>query len=99
MSDPGQTVDEPGESALWALVRIAGVKPTNNAAERALRLAVLWQRRSFGCPNDGGCRFVERMLTVGQTLRLQERRVIDYLADAITARRQGLPPPKLLPAS
>jgi hypothetical protein len=31
------------------------------------------------------------MLTVVQTLRLQERRVIDYLADAITALRQGLP--------
>jgi transposase len=70
-----------------------------NAAERALRPAMPWQRRSFGCPKDGGCRFVERMLTVVQTLRLQERRVIDYLADAITAHRQGLPPPKLPPAS
>jgi hypothetical protein len=74
------------------------VEPTNNAAERALRPAVLWRRRSFGCHSEGGCRFVERMLTVVQTLRLQKRRVIDYLADAITAHRQGLPAPKLLPA-
>jgi transposase len=85
------------EPALWTFVRVEGVEPTNNAAERALRPAVLWRRRSFGCHSDGGCRFVERMLTVVQTLRLQERRVIDYLADAITAHRQGLPAPKLLP--
>ena len=86
------------EPALWAFVRAEGVEPTNNAAERALRPAVLWRRRSFGCHSEEGCRFVERMLTVVQTLRLQERGVIDYLADAITAHRQGLPTPKLLPS-
>jgi transposase len=86
------------EPALWTFVRAEGVEPTNNAAERALRPAVLWRRRSFGCHSDAGCRFVERMLTVVQTLRLQERGVIDYLANAITAHRQGLPAPKLLPS-
>ena len=85
------------EPALWTFVRAEGVEPTNNAAERALRPAVLWRRRSFGCHSEEGCRFVERMLTVVQTLRLQEREVIDYLAAAITAHRQGLPVPKLLP--
>ena len=79
-------------------MRAEGVEPTNNAAERALRPAVLWRRRSFGCHSEEGCRFVERMLTVVQTLRLQERQVIDYLAAAITAHRQGLPTPKLLPS-
>ena len=86
------------EPALWTFVRAEGVEPTNNAAERALRPAVLWRRRSFGCHSEEGCRFVERMLTVVQTLRLQERQVIDYLAAAITAHRQGLPTPKLLPS-
>lgn len=85
------------EPALWTFVRVEGVEPTNNAAERALRPAVLWRRRSFGCHSEAGCRFAERMLTVVQTLRLQERGVIDYLADAVAARRQGLPAPKLLP--
>jgi transposase len=85
------------EPALWTFVRVQGVEPTNNAAERALRPAVLCRRRSFGCHSEGGCRFVERMLTVVQTLHLQGRRVIDYLADAITAHRQGLPAPRLLP--
>jgi transposase len=85
------------EPALWTFVRIAGVEPTNNAAERALRPAVLWRRRSFGCHSEAGCRFVERMLTAVQTLRLQERDVLDYLVQAIRAHRQGSPAPKLLP--
>jgi transposase len=87
------------EPALWTFTRIAGVEPTNNAAERALRPAVLWRRRSFGCHSEGGCRFVERMLTAVRTLRLQGRGVIDYLVEAITAHRQGSAAPKLLPTS
>jgi transposase len=86
------------EPALWTFVRVEGVEPTTNAAERALRPAVLWRRRSFGCHSEAGCRFVERMLTVVQTLRLQQRDVIGYLVDAITAHRQGRAAPKLLPA-
>src|SRR5439155_5928082 len=85
------------EPALWTFARVPGVEPTNNRAERALRPAVLWRKRSFGCHSEEGCRFVERMLTVTQTLRLQEREVIDYLAAAIAAHRHGLPVPKLLP--
>lgn len=85
------------EPALWTFARVEGVEPTNNAAERALRPAVLWRRRSFGCHSEEGCRFVERMLTVVQTLRLQGRGVINYLVEAITAHRRGLAAPKLLP--
>ncbi len=85
------------EPALWTFVRVEGVEPTNNAAERALRPAVLWRRRSFGCHSEEGRRFAERMLTVVQTLRLQGREVIDYLVEAITAHRRGLAAPKLLP--
>ena len=84
------------EPALWTFVRVEGVEPTNNAAERALRPAVLWRRRSFGCHSAAGCRFVERMLTVVQTLRLQKRPVLDYLRRAMIAHRSGLPAPQLL---
>jgi transposase len=85
------------EPALWAFVRHEGVEPTNNAAERALRPAVLWRKRSQGSRSDGGCRFVERVLTTVQTLRLQKRVVVEHLVEAITAHRNGLPAPKLLP--
>ena len=87
------------EPALWTFVRVEGVEPTNNAVERALRPAVLWRRRSFGCHSAEGCRFAERMLTVVQTLRLHGRDVLDYLVQAIVAHRQGLASPRLLPAS
>ena len=65
--------------ALWLFAAIEGVEPTNNHAERILRLGVLWRKNAFGCHSAAGCRFVERMLTVVQTLRLQKRPVLDYL--------------------
>jgi transposase len=82
--------------ALWLFAAIDGVEPTNNHAERILRMGVLWRKNAFGCQSDGGCRFVERTLTVVQTLRLQNRPVLDYLYRAIVAHRAGLPAPQLL---
>jgi transposase len=84
------------EPALWTFVRVEGVEPTNNAAERALRPAVLWRKRSFGCHGEAGCRFVERVLTVVQTLRLQKRSVVFFLQQAIAAHRRGQQGPKLV---
>ncbi len=67
------------EESLWTFVRVEGVEPTNNHIERMLRLAVLWRKKSFGSQSDAGCRFVERLLTVVQTRRLQRRSVLEYL--------------------
>jgi transposase len=82
--------------ALWTFVVVEGVEPTNNHVERAQRRAVLWRRRSFGCHSAAGCRFVERILTVVQTLRLQRRSVLHFLHEAIDAHRSGLPGPALV---
>ena len=84
------------EPALWTFVRVEGVEPTNNHIERMLRLAVLWRKKSFGSQSEAGCRFVERLLTVVQTRRLQGRPVLDYLYEALVAHRAGLPAPKLV---
>jgi transposase len=54
------------ETALWTFVRITGVEPTNNAAELALRRAVLWRRKSFGTQSAEGSRFVERIQQWGR---------------------------------
>jgi transposase len=70
------------EEALWTFVRVKGVEPTNNAAERALRRAVLWRRKSFGTQSTEGSRFVERILTVVTSLRQQGRDVMEYLSAA-----------------
>lgn len=82
---------------LWLFVEAEGVEPTNNHAERVQRRAVLWRRRSFGCHSADGCRFVERILSVVGTLKLQCRAVLAYLRDAITAYRAGQPSPQLVP--
>jgi transposase len=83
--------------ALWAFLVCADVEPTNNHAERVLRRAVLWRRRSFGSQSADGCRFVERLLTVVQSLRLQKRAVLDFLYQTLCAHRSGTPMPRLLP--
>lgn len=84
------------EPALWTFARVEGVEPTNNHQERLLRRAVLWRKRSFGSWSDEGCRFVERVLTVVQTLRLQDRGVLDFLHEALEAHRAGRPTPQLI---
>ena len=81
---------------LWTFVDTEGVEPTNNHAERVLRRAVLWRRRSFGCHSADGCRFVERILTVVQTLRQQKRSVLEFLSQAIQSRRAGQTAPRLV---
>jgi transposase len=78
------------ERSLWSFVRVAGVEPTNNAAERALRRAVLWRRRSFGTESHAGSRFAERILTAVTTLRQQGRDVLDYLTEVCArTKRDG----------
>lgn len=86
-------------AALWTFVRVEGVEPTNNAAERALRPAVLWRKGSFGSASERGSRFVERMLTVAATCRQQGRDVLDYLVAACEADARGEPAPSLLPVA
>jgi transposase len=87
------------ESAFWTFVTTPEVEPTNNAAERALRPAVLWRNNSFGSQSQAGCLFVSRMLTVVTSLRSQNHPVLDYLVDACHAARNGQIPPSLLPAA
>ena len=85
------------EAALWTFVWEPGVDPTNNAAERPLRRAVLWRRRSFGTQSEAGSQFVERILTAVTTLRQQRRDVLDYLTAACAAAICNGPAPSLLP--
>lgn len=83
--------------ALWTFVTVPGVEPTNNAAERAIRPAVLWRRGSFGSQSAAGAEFVARMLSVAATCRQQDRSLLAYLTAVCTAAQQGHPIPSLLP--
>lgn len=84
------------EPALWTFAKVENVEPTNNFMERLVRLAVLWRRRSFGCNSVAGCRFVEGILTVVQTCRLNENNTLEYLAKAVRAHRSGTACPSLI---
>jgi transposase len=87
------------EEGLWNFVWFAGVEPTNNAPERALRHAVIWRRISGGTDSVEGSRFVERMLSVVATCRQQERNVLDYITSCFEADRKGHAIPSLLPVA
>lgn len=82
---------------LWTFATVAGVEPTNNHAERLLRGAVLWRKQSYGTQSERGQRFVERILTVVGTLRLQKRNVLEYLEAACRARLAGVAAPTIIP--
>lgn len=84
------------EPALWTFLSKENVEPTNNHIERLLRSGVLWRKNAFGCHSEAGCRFVERILTVTQTLRLQKRPVLEFLYHSLVAHRRSLPAPALL---
>jgi transposase len=84
---------------LWMFLEHPDVEPTNNAAERALRHAVIWRKLSFGTQSDSGSRFVETLLTVIETCRQQDRDVQTFVTQAITAHWTGQPSPSLLPGA
>jgi transposase len=84
------------EPALWTFLYKKGVEPTNNHGERMARSGVLWRKIAFGCHSERGCRFVERILTVVQTLRLQKRPVLGFLQRSLEAHRKRETPPPLV---
>jgi transposase len=83
--------------SLWTFARVERVEPTNNHAERVVRRGVLWRKGSFGHQSESGRAFVERMLTVVGSLRLQGRNVLAFLEAVCRATITGAGPPSLLP--
>jgi transposase len=71
-------------SALWTCVVEAGVEPTKNRAERALRCAVLWRKMRQGTYTEKADRWVERILSVRETCRLRGVPTFPVLVDAVT---------------
>jgi transposase len=83
------------KQALLTFLEHPGIEPTNNAAERALRPAVI-QRKITGLPSNSrgvqsahGALCRSRLLTVTTTLRQQGRVVWDFLEQAWIAHHQG----------
>ena len=68
---------------LWTFLRIDGMDPTNNLAERDLRKLVIWRRKSYGTRSVKGIRFVERITTITQTLRKQKVNTLKFIQKAL----------------
>lgn len=82
-------------ASLWTFLD-EPVELTNNAAERALRKAVLWRKGCFGSQSEAGLRYAERILSVSATCQQQQVHPLDFVALSIAALRAGKPAPTLL---
>jgi transposase len=78
--------------SLWVFLAQQSVEPTNNRAERALRYGVLWRKRSLGTASEKGNRWVERILSLRETCRLQAKSTYTVLAAAMTSFFHGQQP-------
>jgi transposase len=89
----------PRRQHLWTFTRVEGIEPTNNTAERALRPAVIYRKLSFGTQSASGSRYLERILTISETCRLQGRNAYQYLIEAMEAKFTGQAAPSLIPST
>ena len=80
---------------LWTFLRIPGMEPTNNQAERDLRPMVLWRKKSLGTKGPSGQAFVTIVGSLVQSLRKQGRSILAFLTDALTSALNGQPFPDL----
>ena len=68
---------------LWAFMKVRGMEPTNNLAERDLRKLVVWRKKSYGTRSDRGKKFVERITTVSQTVKRQGKNLLSFVEDVL----------------
>ena len=87
----------PRKDHLWTFLDAEGIEPTNNAAERALCSAVILRKLSFGTQSSRGSRYIERILSVSETCRLQKRNAYEYLISVMKAKFARETAPSLLP--
>jgi hypothetical protein len=81
--------------APWTFATHPEVEPTNNPAEPALRGPVIHRELSHGTRSDDGERFAERVLSAAATCRQQQRSLVEFLTDLLTAHTRSDPLPAL----
>jgi transposase len=69
------------EEGLWTFARVKGIEPTNNAAERALRHAVIWRRISGGTDSVNELHLRRKSLPVGGRFAGKSRPTGRYVWD------------------
>ena len=85
------------KQSLWTFVHTADVEPTNNLAERTIRSYVMWRKLSFGAQSPRGSLYMERIMTVVGSCKLQGRNILDFLTQAVLAHASNGRMPSLVP--
>lgn len=82
---------------IWAFMKIKGVEPTNNLAERNLRNLVIRRKRSYGTRSDRGKAFVETITTICVTAKQQGINLYRYIIGAVTGYFSKMQAPLMAP--
>lgn len=85
------------DPALWRFLETDGIEPTNNLAERLIRTIAIWRKTSFGTQSKAGSLYMERIMTVVATCKLQGRNILNYLTCAVKSYIEKSAFPSLLP--
>jgi transposase len=85
-------------NSFWVVLESPELPLTNNAAERALRHWVIARRISAGTRTAQGSRVVATLASVIDTCRQRGLSPWTFIAEVMSARRQGRPAP-ILPAA
>ena len=85
------------KEALWTFVEKENIEPTNNIAEQILRRIVIWRKTSFGTQSARGTLYMEQIMTVVASCKLQKRNVLNFIVDAINAHLSRTKAPSLIP--
>ncbi|MCP4337471.1 MAG: transposase [Desulfobulbaceae bacterium] len=84
---------------LFTFLKLDGVQPTNNSAERAIRPAVQWRKICFGSQSQIGEHFTERLLSVVRTCQIHGTNPFEFLTKLVNASfsaKQHLPSSQIL---
>ena len=84
------------QDGMWAWLEHEGVSLTNNAAERALRRAVIIRKTTYGTESQSGDRFVSTMRTITETLKRHGKSTFAFVHSCILAHLLKNQPPALL---
>lgn len=71
---------------LFHFVTNAMVPATNNGTERAIRKAVIIRKISNGSRSEKGARFLETLLSVIETIKLQKKNPLEEMSRMLTSR-------------
>jgi len=77
-------VMEKDRNKLFTFLRVKGVEPTNNRAERALRFLVIMRKICFGTRSPAGSESHGVLASLLQTAKLQGKNVIQFLTTLLT---------------